>query len=774
MLHPSTKKLIDRLIEMTELGKLKWEEGTDDTLFYSTEGYSVSVVGAPHEILISSREGAELERATATELAETLDEEGVAYTDLVARMVKEASRYARGTETAISSLLADINRVNEEVPATQVETTESSETVDLIALTTAPLEEIAEEAHLTDETTAIDATEIAALEEAAEVSDILETADLDTEEIATFAPEPIETIAPLAATETAETTEPETLPDSLEVAPLEETSEEPETETLETESETLETAAEPHIIAPERADTETELTSEPPVMEAAESAPATDTIEPSEAFSSEPAEPQAEITDESADDTPNMTAAVARLAEEVNGRENSSLNFPVAGGLTAAAGGLATAVARAADTSQDVPEDTTPLTPEVAEASSEPVPEVTPARDFDETELSVEVAATEPVEAEPVTEALAESEPTDTVGHAPETVEAAAPLIETLESEPMELTAPAPVESPILPTELPTEPVEMEAETEQDPAPAETTLGADEPVTQTSYVPFGLEATTQEANPGVAAITDNEESELPGSDATVTAQDDAMAEPQLSEPAATQTDFVSPILSAAPETVSATDDAEAAPLPEEEVVSTPTPAVEHTAAPVQAVADLTGVLQTVPLEEADTPAAPDLQLAETPSPVAETVAASAEESPATAPDLVAAPVPETPPTVAPSFSLSGMQTGFGLTPLTAKTEVSGMPGQSSNAHADSAQKIIIDAVDEVRDSDIPGVSEGPGEVAGLSYPKEQKTTDVASSEGDQAEPKSDESAAPSASSDETLIKDETPSLAPRTRFNPWD
>ncbi len=106
MLHPSTQKLIDRLAEMTELGKLDWTEGENGSLVYSTEGYSVCLPDGAKEVVIQSKDGKELERAAADTLASTMTDQGVSYAQIVADMGKEANRYARGTETAISSLLA--------------------------------------------------------------------------------------------------------------------------------------------------------------------------------------------------------------------------------------------------------------------------------------------------------------------------------------------------------------------------------------------------------------------------------------------------------------------------------------------------------------------------------------------------------------------------------------------------------------------------------------------------------------------------------------------
>lgn len=120
MLHPSTKKLIDRLAEMTELGKLDWTEGENGSLVYSTEGYSVCLPEGAQEIIIQSIDGKELERAATDELASTMSDQGTSYAQIVTEMGAEANRYARGTETAISSLLAGM--AEPEAPVEEDET----------------------------------------------------------------------------------------------------------------------------------------------------------------------------------------------------------------------------------------------------------------------------------------------------------------------------------------------------------------------------------------------------------------------------------------------------------------------------------------------------------------------------------------------------------------------------------------------------------------------------------------------------------------------------
>jgi len=153
MLHPSTKKLIDRLIEMTGLGKLKWAEDEQGTLSYTTEGYTLSIESDPHEVLITSPEGKELERASAGDLAATMTEAGPPYTDALISMVREARRHARGTETAIHTLLAGMALDQAEPdPISPASPTPapSSPILPRVQNEDAPLE-----AQLTDETTAL-------------------------------------------------------------------------------------------------------------------------------------------------------------------------------------------------------------------------------------------------------------------------------------------------------------------------------------------------------------------------------------------------------------------------------------------------------------------------------------------------------------------------------------------------------------------------------------------------------------------------------------------
>lgn len=110
MLHPSTKRLIDRLCEMTTQRKIDWAIGEQpDSLVYDTEGYRVLLEGTPAELVLRDALGKELERASQDILNQSEHIDGGTYADLVATMHQEASRIARGTEDAIASVLGGLN-----------------------------------------------------------------------------------------------------------------------------------------------------------------------------------------------------------------------------------------------------------------------------------------------------------------------------------------------------------------------------------------------------------------------------------------------------------------------------------------------------------------------------------------------------------------------------------------------------------------------------------------------------------------------------------------
>ena len=53
-IHPSTKKLIDRLYDMTLERKIEWKPGADGAVVYDTERYSVTLTGNPTEVILCS------------------------------------------------------------------------------------------------------------------------------------------------------------------------------------------------------------------------------------------------------------------------------------------------------------------------------------------------------------------------------------------------------------------------------------------------------------------------------------------------------------------------------------------------------------------------------------------------------------------------------------------------------------------------------------------------------------------------------------------------
>lgn len=273
MLHTSTRKLIDRLAEMTELGKLDWAEGEGQNIVYSTEGYSVSLIDAPNELVITSKDGRELERATSDELTATVTEDGKTYATIVAEMTSEAIRIARGTEVAISTLLAGMDEpVTEAAPVAEpILTAEAPEDAvdETTALSTLAVASVA--AVAVDKATEPDDTEADAVEEA--VEEVVEVSEA-VDEIA-------DDTAGLVATDA-------TIEDAVEQA-----------ETPETESDTERT---PVILGADSTDTEpdTEITA------------SDDTIE-------SVAETETDVTETES----GVTEAVARMAEEVNQREET-------------------------------------------------------------------------------------------------------------------------------------------------------------------------------------------------------------------------------------------------------------------------------------------------------------------------------------------------------------------------------------------------------------------------------------------------------------------
>mgnify|MGYP006186622573 CR=1 FL=1 len=70
MLHPSTKRLIDKLSEMTRKQRVTWTEGEHATVVHDTEGYRVVITPDPHTVLLTDALGREIETCTPEEFAD--------------------------------------------------------------------------------------------------------------------------------------------------------------------------------------------------------------------------------------------------------------------------------------------------------------------------------------------------------------------------------------------------------------------------------------------------------------------------------------------------------------------------------------------------------------------------------------------------------------------------------------------------------------------------------------------------------------------------------
>ena len=120
MLHPSTKRLIDKLSEMTRKQRVTWTEGENATVVHDTEGYRVVITPDPHTVLLTDALGREIETCTPEEFADDVDSHGRPYAKFIAELYREAARHARGTEKAIRTLLAGLDSVEAEPPASAV------------------------------------------------------------------------------------------------------------------------------------------------------------------------------------------------------------------------------------------------------------------------------------------------------------------------------------------------------------------------------------------------------------------------------------------------------------------------------------------------------------------------------------------------------------------------------------------------------------------------------------------------------------------------------
>ena len=114
MLHPSTKRLIDKLNEMTRKQRVAWSEGEDGTITHDTEGYRVVLTPEPHAVLLTDALGKEIESCTPEEFADETDGAGRPYASFVAELYREAHRHARGAEKAINTVLKGLESIDAE------------------------------------------------------------------------------------------------------------------------------------------------------------------------------------------------------------------------------------------------------------------------------------------------------------------------------------------------------------------------------------------------------------------------------------------------------------------------------------------------------------------------------------------------------------------------------------------------------------------------------------------------------------------------------------
>ena len=113
VLHPSTKKLIDKLIEMTRSSKISWSDGGDNTCTYDTEGYRVTIGQSPSRVVILDAAGRVLETVSDGLLSNTRDESGTSYAVKVDQLVSDARREITGAVAVIDRLVSVLDQGNE-------------------------------------------------------------------------------------------------------------------------------------------------------------------------------------------------------------------------------------------------------------------------------------------------------------------------------------------------------------------------------------------------------------------------------------------------------------------------------------------------------------------------------------------------------------------------------------------------------------------------------------------------------------------------------------
>ena len=129
MLHASTKRLIDKLSEMTFKHRVEWAEGDDGQIIHDTEGYRVTLTPAPCAVILSTTDGKEIEICSPEDLAEEVTGNGMPYAQFVASLYEEASRDARGAEKAIAALMKGLESADADAVTPDVEPAPPAEDV---------------------------------------------------------------------------------------------------------------------------------------------------------------------------------------------------------------------------------------------------------------------------------------------------------------------------------------------------------------------------------------------------------------------------------------------------------------------------------------------------------------------------------------------------------------------------------------------------------------------------------------------------------------------
>lgn len=437
MLHPSTQKLIDRLAAMTAQKKIDWIEKSNGDVLYATEGYVVSLTPEPPRVLLSTEGGKALEDVSASLLNGASHADGGTYGDLVASIARNACREARGTEAAINTLLAGLGDAD------------AAAGLDATAMVAGA--EVTEE--LTEDSVSEDGD--AAVEDDGDETALLTTGIVPDTAPDAPAAEP-DTVDPDAVAETPDPALSETPvgPDAVAETPVEAEADTPAGEI----SEDLVDVSVPEAALLEPEETETVNAEADTQFETAD----------------------AEDDGDAVSDDDDVSGAVARLADEVNGSAGTFAESD-------------------ADSEDDADTDAASDGPEEAELAATPMPSfsVTPegaqSAQFDEETDEIADASSGPIETEAEsTEDFLDSEPDTDTEHVEATSE------ETVRDE----TGDMPDETPAWAASAETTPEAPapEAATDDEPdaqaADDEMPFATPGPVTgqvasNVRYVPFG-------------------------------------------------------------------------------------------------------------------------------------------------------------------------------------------------------------------------------------------------------------------------------------------